>query len=187
LDKYHIVGEYVLFIGTVQPRKNLKRLIQSFEKIDHLKLVVVGKIHGEGRQAWQYEEILDLPKKLNIEDRVIFTDFVPDEDMLYLLNGAKAFVLPSLWEGFGIPVVDAMACGVPVIVSNVSSLPEVAGDAGLYVDPTSIDQIEQAIRLISTDKKLYTKLSKQAVIQARKFSWKKMARQVRDLFEKNRI
>ncbi len=187
LDKYHIVGEYMLFIGTVQPRKNLKRLIQSFEKIDHLKLVVVGKIHGEGRQAWQYEEILDLPKKLNIEDRVIFTDFVPDEDMLYLLNGAKAFVLPSLWEGFGIPVVDAMACGVPVIVSNVSSLPEVAGDAGLYVDPTSIDQIEQAIRLISTDKKLYTKLSKQAVIQARKFSWKKMARQVRDLFEKNRI
>ena len=185
LNKYQIEGEYVLFIGTVQPRKNLKRLIQAFEKIENLKLVVVGKIHGEGRQAWKYEEIIQLPEKLQIQDRVIFTDFVSDEEMLYLLNGAKAFVLPSLWEGFGIPVVDAMACGLPVIVSNVSSLPEVAGKAGLYVDPTSVDQIEQAIRLISTDKKLHIKMSKMALEQAKKFSWKKMAKQVKDVFEQS--
>lgn len=183
LKKYNIEGDYILFIGTVQPRKNLKRLIQAFEKIDNLKLVVVGKIHGEGRQAWKYEEIVALPEKLDLKERVIFTDFVPDDDLLYLLNGAKAFALPSLWEGFGIPVVDAMACGLPVIVSNVSSLPEVAGKAGIYVDPKSVDQIEQAIRLISSDKKLSTKMSKLALDQAKKFSWKKMAKQVRDIFE----
>lgn len=183
LEKYNIQGNYILFIGTVQPRKNLKRLIQAFAKIEDLKLVVVGKIHGEGRQAWKFEEIIELPKKLEIEEKVIFTGFVPNEDMLYLLNGATAFALPSLWEGFGIPVVDAMACGVPVIVSNVSSLPEVAGKAGLYVDPESVDQIEQSIRVISTDKKLHSKLSKLALEQSRKFSWKKMAKQVKDVFD----
>lgn len=184
LHKYKIVGAYVLFIGTVQPRKNLKRLIQAMLKIENLKLVVVGKTSGEGRQAWKFEEIVELPKKLDIEDKVIFTGFVPNEDMLYLLNGAKAFVLPSLWEGFGIPVVDAMACGIPVVVSNVSSLPEVAGSAGLYVDPNSVDQIEQAIRLISTDKKIHLKLSNLALKQAKKFSWKKMAKQVVEVLEK---
>ena len=183
LDKYNIKGNYILFIGTVQPRKNLKRLIQAFAKIENLKLVVVGKIHGEGRQAWKFEEILELPKKLEIEDRIIFTGFVSNQDMLYLLNGATAFALPSLWEGFGIPVVDAMACGVPVIVSNVSSLPEVAGKAGLYVNPESVDQIEQSIRVISTDKKLHLKLSKLALEQSKRFSWKKMAKQVKDIFE----
>jgi glycosyltransferase involved in cell wall biosynthesis len=185
LEKFHITKNYILFIGTVQPRKNLKRLIQAFAKIDNLQLVVVGKIHGEGRQAWKFEEIIELPKKMEIEDRVIFTGFVPNEEMLYLLNGASAFALPSLWEGFGIPVVDAMACGVPVIVSNVSSLPEVAGKAGLYIDPQSVDQIEQAIRVISTDKKLHTKMSKLALEQAKRFSWKKMARQVKDVFEQS--
>lgn len=184
LMKYHIKGDYLVFIGTVQPRKNLKRLIQSFVKIDNLKLVVVGKTTGEGRQAWQFEEILELPKRLEIEDKVIFTGFVSNQDMLYLLNGAKAFVLPSLWEGFGIPVVDAMACGKPVIVSDVSSLPEVAGSAGLYVNPESIDQIEQSIRLISNDKKLHLKLSKNALEQVKKFSWKKMAKQVIEVLEK---
>lgn len=185
LDKYQIDSPYILFIGTVQPRKNLKRLIQAMVKIDNLKLVVVGKTSGEGRQAWKFEEIVELPKKLEIEDKVIFTGFVPNEDMLYLLNGATAFVLPSLWEGFGIPVVDAMACGVPVIVSNTSSLPEVAGKAGLYVDPNSVDQIEQAIRLISTDKKMHAKLSKLALEQAKKFSWKKMAKQLIEVLEKS--
>lgn len=184
LDRYKIVGPYVLFIGTVQPRKNLKRLIQAMVKIDNLKLVIVGKTAGEGRQAWKFDEIINLPKKLEIEDKVIFTGFVSNEDMLYLLNGATAFVLPSLWEGFGIPVVDAMACGVPVIVSNVSSLPEVAGKAGLYVDPMSVDQIEQAIRLISTDKKMHLKMTKLALEQAHKFSWKKMAKQVIEILEK---
>jgi glycosyltransferase involved in cell wall biosynthesis len=183
LAKYNIDQNYIIFIGTIQPKKNLIRLIEAFTKIETLKLVVVGKIKGEGRQAWLFEDILKRPKELGSEDKIIFTGFVPDEDMLYLLNGAVAFILPSLWEGFGIPVVDAMACGVPVLVSDVSSLPEVAGQAGLTFNPNSIDQIEQSIRLISSDKKLHAKLAKKSLEQAKKFSWEKMAKEVIKVLE----
>ncbi len=175
-NKYHIGGEYVIFVGTLQPRKNLIRLIESFQKIDNLKLVIVGKADGSGRKGWMFDEILETPKKLGIEKKVIFTGFVPNPDLSYLVAGAKVFVLPSLWEGFGIPVVDAMASGIPVIVSNVSSLPEVVGKAGLLVDPNSTDQIEQAIRTVTTDKKLHLKKSKLALTQFKKYSWKKMAK-----------
>lgn len=178
LSKYKITGNYIIYIGTIQPRKNLLRLIRAMEKIDNLKLVIAGKIKGQGRKAWMNEEILEEPKKLKIEDKVIFTDFVPTQDLPYLISGSKAFILPSLWEGFGIPVVEAMACGVPVITSNVSSLPEVTGDGGLLVDPKSVTQIEQAIRLLTTDKKLHFKLSKKALEQSKKFSWTEMAKKV---------
>ncbi len=183
-EKYGVEGKYILFVGTVQPRKNLKRLIEAFKKIENVKLVVVGKTSGEGRQGWMYEEILALPKELGIEHKIIFAGFVPDEELVYLMNGATAYALPSLWEGFGIPVVDAMACGIPVIVSNISSLPEVVGKAGLQVDPKSVDQIEQAIRLISTDKKLWQKQVKLGLEQAKQFSWEKMAKKVLHVFEK---
>ncbi len=125
-----------------------------------------------------YEEILSRPKELGIEDRVIFTGFVPTDELPYILSAAKAYLLPSLWEGFGIPVLEAMACGTPAIVSNVSSLPEVVGDAGFLVDPNSQTQIEQAIRTITADKKLRDRLSKKSLVQAKKFSWEKMTRQV---------
>lgn len=183
LDKYKIEGDYIIYIGTVQPRKNLLKLIQVMKKIEDLKLVIVGKIRGQGRQAWMNEDILAAPKKLGIEEKIIFTNFVPDEELPYLISGAKAFILPSLWEGFGIPVAEAMATGTPVITSNISSLPEVVGDAGLLIDPKSDDQIEQAVRLLTTDKKLHDKLSKKALEQAQKFSWEKMAKQVISVLE----
>lgn len=182
-NKYGIVGDYIIFVGTIQPRKNIVRLIEAFQKIENLKLVIVGKTTGLGREGWMYEDILRKPKELGIEERVIFTGFVPDEQLNLLLNGAKAFVLPSLWEGFGIPVVDAMSVGCPVIVSDISSLPEVVGEAGLLVDPNSSDQIEQAIRTITSDKKLAAKKSKQAIQQAAKFSWEKMAKIVLNVLE----
>lgn len=183
LEKYKIFGEYILFIGTVQPRKNLIKLIEAVAKIENLKLVVVGKTIGQGRQGWMFEKTLNKPTELGIEDRVIFTGFVADKDIGQLMNGALAFCLPSLWEGFGIPVVDAMACGVPVLVSNVSSLPEVVGNAGLTFDPNSVEQIEQAIRAVYGDKKLRASLSKKGLVRARKFSWSKMARQVIKVLE----
>lgn len=183
LKKYQISGEYIIYIGTVQPRKNILRLIRSFKKIENLKLVIVGKIRGQGKQGWMNEEILEEPRKLGIQNKVLFTDFVPTEELPYLISASKAFILPSLWEGFGIPVVEAMACGVPVVTSNISSLPEVVGDAGLLVNPESETQIEQAIRLLTTDKKLHYKLSKKALEQAKKFSWQKMAEDVIKVLE----
>lgn len=183
IDKYQIQGKYIIYIGTIQPKKNLIRLIESFKDIDNLKLVIVGKTTGLGRQGWKFEEILKKPKELGIEDKIIFTGFAPTEDLPYLLNGAEAFILPSLYEGFGIPVIEAMATGTPVIVSSVASLPEVAGKAGLFVDPLSVDQITQAIRTIAADKKLNIKKSKESLIQSKKFSWKKMAKIVLKTFE----
>lgn len=182
-SKYGISGSYIIYIGTIQPRKNLLRLIQVMKSIEGCKLLVVGKIKGKGKQAWMNQEILAEPGKLGIEDKIIFAGFVPTESLPALISGAKAFVLPSLWEGFGIPVVESMACGTPVIVSNVSSLPEVAGDAGIQVSPQSETQIEQAIRLLVSDNKIHDRLSKKALEQAKKFSWLKMARAVISVLE----
>ena len=160
------------------------RLMEAIKRIDNLNLLVVGKAKGEGKQGWMYQETLDAPKMLEIEERVKFLGYVPKEDLNYLINGATAFILPSLWEGFGLPVVESMACGTPVLVSNVSSLPEVVGGAGLTFDPYSVDQIEQAIRTITTDKKLREKYSKLGLAQAKKFSWEKMAKEVLKVFER---
>lgn len=190
-EKYGTGDSYIIYIGTIQPRKNLQRLIEAFARLaggkyplEKINLVVVGKTSGEGKQGWMYEDILKAPKDLGIEDRVSFLGFVPTADLPFLLSGATAFVLPSLWEGFGIPAVEAMATGVPVVVSNVSSLPEVVGKSGLLVDPYSVDQIEQAMRLIITDKKLGRKYSKKGIIQSKKFSWNKMAKMTLKVFEK---
>lgn len=181
--KYQIDGGYALYIGTLQPRKNLLRLIEAFQKIENLKLVIVGKTKGLGRSGWMYEEILQKPKSLGIEDKVIFTGFAPTEDLPYLISGAKVFVWPSLWEGFGIPVIESMAVGTPVIVSNVSSLPEIVGGAGIEVDPKKVEQIEQAIRALAFDNNLRKQKAKEGLIQAQKFSWDKMAKIVLKVFE----
>ncbi len=186
LEKFQVNGSYIVFIGTLQPRKNLIRLIEAVSKIKNLNLVVIGKFKGEGKEGWMYDEILERPKKLNIDSRVIFTGYIPNDEVVALLNGATCFILPSLWEGFGIPVVEAFACGTPVIVSNVSSLPEVVGKAGLLVDPKSQDQIEQAIRVYLSDKKLRSKMIKLGTEQVKKYSWEKMAKKVVEVFEKTK-
>ena len=176
LKKYNIECPYIIYIGTIQPRKNLIRLMEAAARIEGLNMIIVGKSSGEGKQGWKYQETLDTPKRLGIEQRVRFLGFVPSEDMPHLISCSESLIQPSLWEGFGIPVVEAMACGVSVLVSNVSSLPEVAGKAGLIFDPYSIDQIEQALRVIISDKKLRLKYSKLGITQAKKFSYDKMAR-----------
>lgn len=184
LTKYKIKTPFVIYIGTIQPRKNLIKLIDTVARIENLTLVMVGKHKGEGREGWMFEDILNHPKKIGMEKRVIFTGFLPTSEVLKLLNKAICLVQPSLWEGFGIPVVEAMACGTPVIVSNTSSMPEITGKAGLLINPNSIDQIEQAIRVLLTDKKLRQQKAKLGIIQAKKFSWKKMASAVIDVFVK---
>lgn len=183
LGKYGISGSYIIYTGTVQPRKNLVRLIEAVSKIEGIILVVVGKTSGEGRQGWMYQETLEAPKKYRVEDQVIFTGFVPTKDLPYLYSGARCFVLPSLWEGFGIPVVEAMACGIPVIVSNTSSLPEIVGEAGLKVDPENVDQIEQAIRITISDQRLRDQLIKAGLKKAKMYNWDKMARKVLRVFK----
>jgi glycosyltransferase involved in cell wall biosynthesis len=170
--RYGISGEYVLYIGTLQPRKNIARLIQAFcqipnpkSQISNLHLVVAG---GKG---WLYEDIFAEVKRLGLEGRVSFPGRVADVDKAALLSGATALVHPSLYEGFGFTVVEAMQCGTPVICSNTSSLPEVAGDAALLVDPFDVDALAQATARLLDDADWRRTLVERGYVQAQKFSW----------------
>lgn len=169
---------YLLAVGTLQPRKNYVRLIQAFAQlisnldslIPHLQLVIAG---GRG---WMYDEIFETVSRLNLQDRVLFPEFVADEDLPALYAEASLFVYPSLYEGFGLPVAEAMACGTPVVCSNTSSLPEVAGDAALYFDPRNVEDIVGALRCVLTDPALGATLRARGFAQVQPFTWEKAAR-----------
>lgn len=173
--------DYILFVGTLQPRKNIVRLVEAFSKITprhpNIKLLVVGK------KGWLYEEILEAPRKFNVESDVKFLDFVKDEDMASLYKNALCFVLPSLYEGFGLPVLEAMKEGCPVLLSNVSSLPEAGGDAALYFDPENAQDIANKIDKVISDQKLRNDMSKKSVSRAKKFSWEKTAKETLKVLE----
>ncbi len=178
--KYKIDSPFILFVGTLQPRKNIVRLVEAFSKLKqkNLKFVVVGK------KGWQYEEILEAPEKYRVKDRVMFLDFVPDEDLAKLYKDALCFVLPSLYEGFGLPILEAMKYGCPVITSNVSSMPEAGGDAALYVDPENVSDIAEKIEKLITDEKLRAELIEKGYKQVKKFSWEDTARKTLEELEK---
>lgn len=179
--KYHLSSKYILFVGTLQPRKNIEKLIESFalvsEKHPDLKLVIVGK------QGWLYEDILAAPKKHGIEAKVSFIPFVPDEDLAYFYKQAICYVLPSLYEGFGLPVLEAMSYDCPVITSNVSSLPEAGGDAALYVDPKDTQDIASKMLTLVEDGALRQELITKGKEQIKKFSWEKTARETLAVLE----
>jgi glycosyltransferase involved in cell wall biosynthesis len=170
-SKYGISGKYLIYVGTLQPRKNVVRLVEAFAQIrgayPDLHLVIVGK------KGWLYDDIFQTVQKLELQDRVIFTGYVPDEEMPALISQARACVLPSLYEGFGIPVVEAMACGVPVVVSQVSSLPELAGEAGIYIkDPNSVASIAQGLQqVLKLSESRRKTLIARGLKQAQRFSW----------------
>jgi len=181
--RYGIEGRYILFVGTLQPTKNLARLIEAYalarQHTDfNQSLVVVGQ------QGWQYQDIFARISGLGLQDHVIFTGFVPDEDLPALYSGADVFVLPSLYEGFGLPVVEAFACGTPVIASNVASLPEVAGDAAILVNPTDIEGLAQALERVCTDAGLRQAMRQAGLARAAQFSWRTCAEQTRQVYRR---
>ncbi len=168
-NKYGIAGSFLLFWGTLQPRKNIIRLIEAFSKLKEtrLKLVIAGK------KGWLYDQILDHAKKMGVANRVIFTGFPPTEDLPALIKTSRAFVLPSLYEGFGMPVVEAQAVGAPIVVSRVSSLPEVAGESGIYIeDPNSVESIKSALeKVMSLTRKERIRLIKEGKENTKRFDW----------------
>jgi glycosyltransferase involved in cell wall biosynthesis len=177
-EKYEIKKDYVLFVGTLQPRKNIVRLIEAFSRLKRdIELVIVGK------KGWLYEEILSAPKKYQVESRIRFFDSVTDADLPYFYQNAICFVLPSLYEGFGLPVLEAMKYGCPVVTSNISSLPEAGGDAALYVNPQDTDDIREKLELIIDDEKLRKELIRKGYEQIKKFSWEKTAKETLTVLE----
>lgn len=180
---YGFGEKYILFVGTLQPQKNISRLIEAFalarkeEHVRDFQLVLAGQ------KGWFYDSIFHQVERLGLEKEVVFTGYVPQRDLAPLMVGAGAFVFPSLYEGFGIPILDAMACGIPVITSSVSSMPEVAGDAALLVDPKSSSEIAGAIRRLLEDEPLRRDLVQRGYENLKRFSWEKCARETLRAFE----
>lgn len=174
--KYHIPRDchYILSVSTLEPRKNIDHTIRCFirlireQGIDDLYLVLTGA------KGWDYDRIFnEIENSVEIQDRIILTGYVPDEDLAPLYSGALAFVYPSLYEGFGLPPLEAMQCGIPVITSNTSSLPEVVGDAGIMVAPTDSDALCQAMLDLYRSDALRQELAQRLLLRAKQFSWQK--------------
>jgi glycosyltransferase involved in cell wall biosynthesis len=173
--KYGLPENYLLHVGTLQPRKNLIRLIEAVTR--HPSPVT--SLVLAGRAGWLSAPIGALAKERGVR----LLDYAPDEDLAGLYSGAAAFVFPSLYEGFGFPVLEALACGTPVICSNTSSLPEVAGDAALLVDPLDIHALASAIDRVLNDAELRSTLRARGLEQIEKFSWGKAARETLAVLE----
>jgi len=232
--KYGIAQAYMLYVGTLQPRKNLVRLIEAYAQIANRKSQIangeIGKWgNGEmekwgnqqmgkwangqvadgqlerstrqlpnsqtpklpnpqlvlaGKRGWLYEEILARAQGLGLENRVIFTGYVEDADLAALYSGARLFAMPSLYEGFCFPVLEAMACGVPVVCSNTSSLPEVVGDAALAFDPLDVDAIAAAMARALSDEEWRATLIAHGFERVERFTWERCARQTLDVLER---
>jgi len=188
-EKYDLPYKFILHLGTVEPRKNIGSLVKAYEalqnwaaknkqeEIEKYFLVVAGQSGWLGEAlAWQI-------KKSPWREKIITIDYVEAEDKLYFLNLASLFVYPSFFEGFGFPPLEAMACGVPVIASNNSSLPEIIGNAGILIDPDRPEEIFEAMKQILTNKELWNKLHESGLKQAKNFSWPKTAQEFLKIIE----
>ncbi|HWQ68126.1 MAG TPA: glycosyltransferase family 1 protein, partial [Methanospirillum sp.] len=172
LEKYHIPPDYILFIGTLEPRKNLKTLLVSYlalplEIKEKHNLVIAG---GEG---WLHNEIDQLIKRN--QKHIRYLGYVPEQDLPSLYSGALFFVYPSYYEGFGLPILEAMACGTPVITSDVSSMPEITGDAAILCNPHDYLEFSNKLLMLINDEGLRSELSKKGVIRAAQYSWEDTA------------
>ena len=183
LEDYGISTSYILSVGNLQPRKNLQRLLQAYAKFceyigSSIQLVIVGK------KAWMYDELFAEIENSKLVRQIILTDYVEEENLAVLYSNALFFVYPSYFEGFGIPVLEAMCCGVPVATSNCTSLPEVVDDAGLLFDPYSVDDICEKMMELYQNKELCAQLVQRGIERAAKFSWVQTAQSVMDSYKK---
>ncbi len=182
-DKYRVDFPYFLYVGKIQNRKNIVRLIHAFYHLKQetgtdAKLILIG------RRMPPLDNIDAVIKELGLRDEIVEFGYVANEELPIFYNRAISFVFPSLWEGFGIPVVEAMACGTPVITSRISSLPEISGEAAILVDPYQEYEIAAAMYGIMTDTSLRDKLRKEGLERARKFSWQETARKTLEAYRR---
>lgn len=176
LEQYGIKSPYLLFLSSLKPSKNVEGLIKAFSTLSFKRLTLV----IAGKKGWLYDKIFDLVKELKLEKRIIFTGFVAESDVPVLMTMAECYVLPSFHEGFGIPVLEAMACGTPVVTSNIASLPEVAGEAGIFINPTNIQSIREGIETALANRQKFAQLGLKRV---KSFSWTKSASEILAVLE----
>ena len=170
---------FVLFLGTIEPRKNVQRLVSAFDELLDRVPIAAPDLHLviAGAKGWFFGNVFAQVEELGLQDRVHFPGYVPEEEKVLWYNAATCFCYPSLYEGFGLPPLEAMACGVPVVTSNTSSLPEVVGDAGLTVPPQDTGALSEALYRVVVDPELCADLVRRGRIRATRFSWAEAARQ----------
>lgn len=174
--RYDLEPGYLLFVGTLEPRKNLPGLLQAYRQLLDARtttapLVLVGDM------GWLYDKVFERVEALRLAGKVRFLHGVPDMDLPGLYSAASVLATPSFYEGFGLPALEAMSCGTPVVVSDRASLPEVAGEAGLLVDPDDVDDIARALTRVLTEEPLRARMQEQGLAQAASFTWEKAARE----------
>lgn len=176
LQRYNIKQPYFLAVGNLQPRKNIARLISAYDELRNGKPKVEHQLIIVGKKAWKYNPIFSEARSSRWSDDIIFTDYVPVADLAAIYSGATVFIYPTLFEGFGLPPLEAMACGTPVITSNCSSLPEVVGEAAIKINPFDVSEIAQAMIELVGDHEKVDSLIKKGKRQAAKFKWSDCAR-----------
>ncbi len=180
--RYSLPPTFVLFVGTIEPRKNVSGLLHAFRHmLDNYTMSDVGLVIAGGR-GWLYEEVVELVKKLNLERTTFLLGRIPDSDLHKLYVAARCHVHPAHYEGFGLPPLEAMACGTPTIVSNISSLPEVVGDAALLVDPKNQEELAVAMHRLLIDDELHAELSEKGLQRSRCFSWELAANKTLEVY-----
>lgn len=186
-ERYLLPPRFVLYFGGFDLRKNVHRVIKAYASLprtlrQEYKLVIAGRLHLLGHPL--YPDPRPLVRQLGLEDEVVFTGQIREQDKVPIYSAASVFVFPSLYEGFGMPVLEAMACGCAVVTSNVSSLPEVVGDTGILVDPYSVEAIAQAIQELLEDPDRRAELGRRARERSRQFSWRQVAEQTAEVYRK---
>jgi len=181
--KYGLIEKFILYVGALQPRKNLVGLIKAWDILRKkyglkIKLVVVGK------EAWLSSEIMKAIKNIKYSQDIIYTGYIPKEELPFVFNAADLFVFPSFYEGFGLVVLEAMACGIPVITSNNSSLPEVVGDAGMLIDPNNCEEIAEAMYKVLAEPELKESMIEKGMKRSESFSWKYTAEKTLEIYHK---
>jgi glycosyltransferase involved in cell wall biosynthesis len=180
--KLKVGSGYILYVGTLEPGKNIPRIIEAYS-IVRKRTGTERALVIAGRTGWLHDDIFRAVKRLGLDKEIVFTGYVSKGDLPSLYRGADLFVFPSLYEGFGLPVLEAMACGTPVVTSNTSSLPEVAGDAALLVDPENVEEIAGAMERVLTDQDLRAELSRRGRERARLFTWERCAQETLKVYE----
>ena len=181
-ERYQLNDPFILYAGNIKPHKNLERLIEAFHiirkgELEFVKLLIIGD------EISKYAALRRTVHRYKLHKHVRFFGFVPDATLAILYRLARVFVFPSLYEGFGLPPLEAMASGTPVITSNVSSLPEVAGDAAMLIDPYQTDAIAGAMRRVLMDDRLRDDMRERGLARAREFSWGRSVRRVREIYD----
>lgn len=183
-EKYKINGQYFLYLGTLEPRKNIERIIEAYSIfLERNSLTATPCLVLAGGKGWMYDSIFEKVKRLGIEDKVIFTGYVLEDEAPVLMCGAKCFIFPSLYEGFGMPVIEAMSCGTPVITSNTTSLKEVGGDAAIKVNPLNTVEITDAMETLTKEENYAEKYRAKGLEHARKYTWKEAASILSNVYE----